>query len=139
VLNGCDRVMGDNLNAWQATIGSTIGFDFEEPVPVKQIRLVFDSDLQRVTCGGNPVLRFYPTICNRSLDMPPFNFPKTMIKDFLIEYKDLDGHWKPLKEVNGNYQRLVRINTDVLALGVKMTVKATWGNDKILVFSFDVL
>jgi len=139
VLNGCDRVIGNSLNAWQATIGSSIGFDFDAPVPVKQVRLVFDSDLQRVTCGGNPTLRFYPTICNRSLNMPPFNFPKTMVKDFLIEYKGMDGQWKTLKEVTGNYQRLLKINTDVMALGVKMTVKGTWGNDKVLVFSFDVL
>jgi hypothetical protein len=51
----------------------------------------------------------------------------------------MDGQWKILKEVAGNYQRLVRIDTDVQAMGVKMTVKATWGNDKVLVFSFDVL
>lgn len=62
-----------------------------------------------------------------------------MVKDFLIKYKDMDGQWKILKEVAGNYQRLVRIDTDVQAMGVKMTVKATWGNDKVLVFSFDVL
>ncbi len=139
VLNGCDRAVGDNPNAWEASVGSVIGFDFNHPVHVKQVRLVFDSDLHRVTCGGNPVMRFYPTLCNRTLDMRPFNFPKTMVKDFLVEYQDVCGVWKQLREVTGNYQRLVRINADVYALGVRMTVKATWGNEKVRVFSFDVL
>ena len=138
VLNGCDRVIGGNLNAWQATTGSTIGFAFEKPVPVQQVRLIFDSDLQRVSCGGNPVLRFYPTICNRSLNLPLFNFPETMVKEFLIEYQNKNGAWNPILEVNNNYQRLVKIHTDVIARGIKMTVNGTWGSDKALVFSFDV-
>ncbi|HCS74677.1 MAG TPA: hypothetical protein DIW17_12490 [Clostridiales bacterium] len=99
--------------------------------------MVFDSDLQRTSCGGSPVLRFYPTINNRSLNLPPFNFPTTMVKDFVVEYQDENGIWVPLAEIKNNYQRLVKINTDIITRGIKMTVKNTWGCEKALVFSLD--
>jgi hypothetical protein len=57
--------------------------------------------------------------------------PKDLRVDGLIE-----GKWAPLKEVKGNYQRLVRASLDEQVCGVRVTLQATYGANASNLYAF---
>lgn len=136
--NGIDRPLSGVDNGWTGRIGAWVQYTFSRVTPVKKIRMIFDSDLNRTECHGNPIMARYPMLCNKTYDMPDFGFPKTMVQDFIIEYLDENDEWKLLKHVENNYQRLVVLNCNVNSLAVRFTANKTWGWEKVHLFAFDV-
>ena len=57
--------------------------------------------------------------------------PKVFHVDGLI-----DGEWRTLDTVTGNYQRLVRLPLDRRVEGVRFALDETWGRDESRVYAF---
>ncbi|MGI6562768.1 MAG: FAD-dependent oxidoreductase [Clostridia bacterium] len=136
--NGIDRPVKEEDNGWYGKIGSFVEYRFEKPVLITRCRLVFDSDLERESCSGHLLYRTLPMLCNRFYNMEPFGFPKTMVKDFDLEYLDEEGAWRTLKKVRNNYQRLYKIDVHVVTRAVRFIPRETYGDSRVHVFAFDV-
>lgn len=104
--NGCDRPTDEEGdNGCYLPLGEACTYTLAQPAYVTEVRIIFDSDLDRVTVkGGVESVRDCPTICNRPADMPPFEFPTTMTDTFEIIADN-----RVLYTISGNRQRLVRL------------------------------
>ena len=132
--NGIDRPTDDGGdNGCFIPLGTDCVYRLEKPSYVSEVRIVFDSDLDRITLsGGIPSLYDCPTICNRPLNMKPFGFPTTMTDTFEV---CADG--EVLRRIEGNRQRCVilKINKTVRTLALKPV--STCGDTLSHIFSFD--
>ena len=64
--------------------------------------------------------------------------PESMIKKFRIEAQDESGKWSTALMVDNNYQRLVKIETDITAFALRFIPEETWGSEKAHMLSWDV-
>jgi len=129
IRNGIDRPIGDNNNCWTGKIGSWVEWTFGFTQLLTEIRFVFDSDLNR---------RPLNMPCNYLLNAEPVSVPKSMVKAFRIEVVDFNGNWNVVAEEYNNYQRLVRIKTEIEAIALRFTPLATWGSEDVNLFAWDV-
>jgi hypothetical protein len=136
--NGIDRPIGEEDNGCRVMLGETIQYEFDKIQQISRIRLVLDSDLERETCSGHPVLRTYPMLCNRFYHMEPFGFPRTMLRSFRLEYRDETGAWRLAAAITNNIQRLVVIPVECMTRAVRLVPEETWGDDTAHLFAFDV-
>lgn len=127
--NGIDRPIGEIDNGWSGSTGSWIQYSFDKPQRIKELRFVFDSDLNR--SGLNMP-------CNYPLNTEPLSVPKTMIRSFRIEFLNANNEIIETKEESNNYQRLVRIKTDIVTNAIRFIPISTWGADKFHIFAWDV-
>ncbi len=127
--NGLDRPIGGADNGWSGALGSWVQYSFAAPQPVRSLRWVFDSDLNR---HGRNAVSNYP------LNMEPQRVPGTMIRRFRVEALDETGTWRVIARCENNYQRLVRLQTDVVARAVRFIPEATWGSPQAHLFAWDV-
>ncbi|NLC43746.1 MAG: FAD-dependent oxidoreductase, partial [Clostridiales bacterium] len=140
LVNGNDRPIGDEYNGWVAPLGSWVEFDFGSGVPVSQVRMVFDNDLNRETWREvDTILKRFPMKCNIPIDQKAVNVPETLIKSFRLEVSNGDDDWKTIYREDNNYQRLVKVNLDgVTASKIRLVPEETWGCEEIRIFAFDV-
>ncbi len=136
--NGIERPIGEDFNGWIGNKGDIVEYSFDNTEEIKEVRLVFDSDLNRQTLDGHETLRRYDTLANRFYEMEPFGFPKTMVKAFKIEYLDADGEWSLLMSTNENRQRLIKLSTDIKTKAIRFMPIETWGLKEVHLFSFEV-
>lgn len=129
VRNGIDRETDEGYNGFVGGAGDCITFDFDDYEDISQVRLVFDSNLNRKS-NNMP--------CNFPLYQPEYKTPVTLIKEFDIVADTPDGERVVYSETN-NYQRLVYCDVNVRAKAIRLVPKKTWGDDKFRVFSMDVL
>jgi hypothetical protein len=106
-----------------------VQYTFATRQPVREIRLVMDSDLNRADTN---MLAWHP------LEVELVGTPKTMVRMFRIEATDGDGNWSVIAREENNYQRLVRIHVDVEARAVRFVPEQTWGAEKAHLFAFEV-
>jgi hypothetical protein len=123
---GC--VKGDN--EWTGSVGSWVQYRFDVPEHIRGLRFVFDSDLNR---RGLNMASNYP------LNMEPVTVPKTMLRAFRVEALGEDGVWNIITQEKNNYQRLVRLKTDIKTRAVRFIPEATWGDERVHVFAWDVM
>ena len=116
--NGIER---KDENAFK---GDEIIFSYEEAENINEIRLVFDSDMNR---------NYDNMPCNYPLNQPRFKLPETLIKSYKIY---ADG--KCIVEENNNYQRLRIHNVSVCAKEIKIYLLETHGCNEKRVFSVDI-
>ncbi|MHC4985902.1 MAG: FAD-dependent oxidoreductase [Planctomycetota bacterium] len=127
--NGIDRPLDGNDNSWCGAPGSAVTYEFESAVPLREARIVFDSDLNREA-------RNMPW--RHSLDEAPWAVPDTLVRAFRIEAQQGDGTWSTVAAESNNYQRLVRVPLDIQATAIRLVPEATWGAESCRVFAFDV-
>ena len=127
--SGIDRPIGETDNGCFLPLGSPVTYRFARPERVTQLRLVFDSDLNRD--HRNMPARFY-------LNDDTFTTPKTLTKAFKLTGTDAQGNAVELFETGDNYQRFVRIPVDAVLTSVTFTPLATHGAETAHVFAFDV-
>lgn len=127
--NGVDRPVGGHDNGWRGPVGSWVEYRFDKPSLVREIRFVFDSDLDR---PGKNIRSNYP------LDAVPLCVPSTMTRAFRVEALDDQGHWYVLARKENNYQRLARLAVEVETHAIRFIPEATWGAAEVHVFAFDV-
>lgn len=125
--NGWDRPIKDADNGWYGGPGDWVELSFSEEQHISEIRLVFDSNLNR---------GIHNMPCNYPLLQTDFHVPETMVRDFEIMILKPSGVWEKLQAVANNYQRLVRLNVDVDTKAVRFIPTASWGSSRYHVFSF---
>ncbi len=125
--NGHDRPIGDDDNGWSSELNGWVAYEFAKPERVRQVRLTFDSDLNRPS--NNLPCRYTPKDSLRSV-------PEVMVKAFRIEAKGTVGSWKTVASVTNNYYRSVCIPLDVTTTGIRLVPESTWGAPRAHLFSF---
>ena len=132
--NGVDRPTDDGGdNGCKVTLGCDITYTLEKSTYVENVRIVFDSDLNRETLkGGIQVICDCPTVCNRPLDMTPYTFPSTMVREFEVY---ADGEL--VCRTDDNCQRLVKIPIGKECRSIALRPLSTYGDETAHIFSFD--
>ncbi len=125
VRNGIDR--GDE-NLWTGKYGDSVEYTFEKDTHIHEIRLVFDSDLNR---------RYENMPCNYPLIQEKFKLPKTLIKKYRIEGTNEKGETVNIT-VENNHQRLVKFSVDWKVSSVKFIPEETNGCEEFRLFGFEV-
>ncbi|MGN1058924.1 MAG: FAD-dependent oxidoreductase [Clostridia bacterium] len=105
--------------------GDTVTFTFDQPETIREIRLVFDSNLNR---------RYDNMPCNYPLNQPDYQLPGTLVKAYRIY---ADGEL--IAEESNNYQRLRRHSVSVCAKEITVRFSETRGCDEYRVFAVDLL
>ena len=125
VRNGKDR--GEE-NIWIGKPGDVVEYEFQENTEISQIRLIFDSNLNR---------NYYNMPCNYPLVQDKFKLPSTLIKEYRIEGIDKNGESISL-HVTNNHQRFVthKVNWNVKKL--RFIPIGTCGSEDFRLFSFEV-
>jgi hypothetical protein len=125
VRNGKDR--GDE-NLWIGKEGDYIEYELDTPERVKNIRLIFDSNLNRTY---HNMTALYP------LKEEEYYLPKTLVKDYIIEGECEDGSIVRL-EVKDNFQRYVKHEVDWLVKRVRLIPVSTNGCEEYRIFDFEI-
>ena len=129
--NGWDRPIGGADNGAHAALGQAVTFAFAEPTRVRELRAVFDSDLNRAAypheLGRN-------MICNRRLGLPDAFVPPSMVRAFRVE----DESGRVLLQVENNWQRLYRAELDAVVRELRFVPTATWGAPDAHLFALEV-
>ena len=124
LINGIERSLGA-VNHWN---GSSVRLSWKSAVYIRQIRMVFDSELER--SGKNMPYKW---------DIEPYcrPMPKSLIKDFDIMAK-VNGKWETRHTIKENHKRLVKLDIGLSCEAVILKVVTTWGGDsKANVFAFE--
>lgn len=136
--NGLDRPIGENDNGCFVPKGAVIEYRFAAPAPIKSVRIVWDSDLNRtltVKPGSVPLKR--GMLCNRPLNMADFPVPGTLTRAYRVEGVTEDGETKVLLQTESNHQRLNKIPVNGTYTALRLIPAETWGSDEVHLFSFD--
>jgi len=124
--NGKER--GDE-NLWIGRDGDYIEYSFDSDVHIRQIRLVFDSNLNRP---------YHNMPCRVLLKEPNFRLPSTLIKSYKIIGTDSLGNTRII-EVSNSHQRFVRHTVDWKIKTVRLIPLETHGCHEYRVFNFELL
>jgi len=122
--DGINRPVGKDQHAWDGRIGDSIEYTWDGNQAVSSLTLVFDSALSRIIA-----------MSYHQKDTQLTHVPEEMVKDFRIEIRTPDG-WKLWKRASGNHQRLVRVEINTPATGVRATFDSTWGAEKVRLYAF---
>jgi hypothetical protein len=125
IRNGHDR--GEE-NLWIGNKGDFLEYSFDAPEEVQEVRLVFDSDLNR---------KGYNMPCRYPLETPYLKVPATLVKSFELHLIHPNGNVAVTRYEN--HQRFVRISINQPLKAVRLVPLDTWGAEDLRVFSFEVL
>ena len=127
--NGIDRPVDGQDNGWSGSPGSWVEYRFASPRQVRNVRIIVDSELTRPwgDMGGY-----------RPLKIEPWRVPETILRAFRIEALDDNDDWQVIIREKNNYQRLVRLETDVKTRAIRFVPEVTWGAGRVHLFAFDV-
>ena len=129
VLNGYSRPVGDAPNCWQSgafgEAGESLTLSFEKGQVLTQIRVTFDSDLNKDLC---------PSMTRLIREKQEKHLPSTLAKDFKVQLLD-QGKTVLEKAVYGNSRRLHVIYFAPVACDeIKITVLNTYGVNHARIF-----
>ena len=125
IRNGAER--GDE-NCWKGSEGDFIEYTFDADTDISEIRLVFDSDLNRKYCNMP---------CNYPLIQDKYKLPQTLITDYRIEGENANGEKFELN-ISNNHQRFVKHKVDWKVTALRFIPLRTNGCDKFRLFDFEV-
>jgi hypothetical protein len=134
--DGIDRPIGKDPHAWDGPIGSVLQLRLTKTEHLKEIRLVFDSDLNRSSLPLES--RDRPMKCIYLRNEAPWGVPQTLIRHFRVEAQTGREEWTELAEVTDNHQRLVRLPVSISTDAVRLVLLKTWGSPNCRLFAFDV-
>jgi len=126
--NGVERDLAGADNGWWGCAGDKVTYTWNDPVPVRVVRLVLDSDFtlnKRMLCC-------YPK------DQKPVAMPAMLARDFEIEFCDVTGKWTTAVVIRDNRRRLVVIPLTVAGVtGCRLCITRSWGGARSHIFAFD--
>ena len=125
IRNGIDR--GEE-NCWSGKENDVIEYNFDTYTKISQIRLIFDSDLNR---------DYHNMPCNYPLVQTKFKLPKTLIKEYRIEGISDNGEVKTI-HITDNHQRFVRHNVDWMVKTLRFVPISTFGSADYRLFGFEI-
>ena len=115
-------------NCWHGKDGEQIVYSFDDDTKISEIRLVFDSNLNR---------NYHNMPCEYPLVQKQFKLPDTLIKEYRIEGVTKDGAVKTIT-VNNNHQRFVKHFVDWNVCEVRFIPVSTNGSETFNLFGFEV-
>lgn len=124
VRNGLDR---GEKNLWLGESGDFLEYRFAEPAAVKEVRIVFDSKLNRTERNMR---------CSYPLNMAQAKPPETLIRDYTVSCELESGKIKNI-EVKDSHTRLAVHKIGERIKNVRLIPKTTWGDKKFRVFGFE--
>lgn len=124
LADGCDRE-----NPAEVALGQAITYTWDTPVYVDEVRVIFDSDLNR---RRHNMPSSYP------LNMPKDHVPETLVKEYKIIAVSEGGEEVTLVHETKNRARLVKKPVKMKCKEVKLIPLATWGKETAAVFALDV-
>lgn len=127
--NGIDRPLDKNKNCLECQCGDWVQYDFEQLEKISEVRIVFDSDLNRDVMMMKAMY---------FINAPELSVPPEMVKSFLLEYQDASGIWHLIHNEINNYKRLFKISVNIKALKVRLTINDSWGKDNLNIFAFEL-
>ncbi len=131
------KIYGDENCGISAENGKEISYEFDEPLSVNAVHIVFDSDLNRETLNGDFCERTHATRCNVLLNSPVMHMPKTLCKEFKAVITDEVGNVNEI-HVKDNRKRAYDIPVLKNVKKISFIPLSNWGEtDKTAVFSFD--
>jgi len=125
VRNGIDR--GEE-NLWVGNAGDSILYSFEEDTEIKQIRLVFDNDMNR---------DYHNMHCNYPLVQEKFKLPKTLIKEYKLEGVSDSGEVFSL-HIKDNHLRFVKHSVNQSLKSLRFIPISTHGAEDFRLFDFEI-
>lgn len=129
----------DRENVFVCGCGDVIAYRFDTPVEVQEVRLIFDSDLDRVTLPGDPVERQHSMRANLLPDAPVMHLPTTLCKAYTVEAVCADGTVVRLAEEQNNLYRLVKIPVGREVREIRFCgTDIHEGGSEVRLFSFEV-
>lgn len=137
--SGIDRnnhTWGEGDQGFTMSVGASVEYHMESPTEVSRMRIVFDSDLNRVTLPGDGVEQYHGMRSNVKPDSPVMAMPKTLAKVFSLEVETESG-WEGVIFENENIRRLVTVPVGRAVTGIRLSVMETWGADSVHIMSFD--
>ncbi len=134
VRNGHDRPLDGQDNGIYVNKGEAVEYVLDKPEYVENVRIVFDSDLNRELMG---ILQLRNMPCNRPLDMPYVSLPETLISKYRLEAVAEDGSTVVIADIDENARRLVRHDIGMTVRALRLVPIDTWGAEKAHIFSFD--
>ena len=124
VRDGINRPVGGNLHGWRCSPGDWLAYTFKDTVYVETVTLVLDSALDCLIA-----------LSNLQHDDQLTRIPSVMPRELKLEGL-VDGQWREIARVNGNYQRLLRLPIGRAVQGIRVTLQATWGAESTTVYAF---
>ena len=125
VRNGLDR--GEE-NCFVGKAGDTVKYSFDTDTDIREIRLIFDSDLNR---------KYHNMPCNYPLVQDKFKLPKTLIKEYKIVGISENGESCEL-HVTDNRKRFVKHYVNWRIKELTLIPIATHGEERFRIFDFEV-
>ncbi len=141
--NGIDRTnptYGPDDQGATFPVGQTVGYTFGKPERIENIHIAFDSDLDRVTVGGDDCERRHSMRANIVPSSPTMKMPSTLAKHYTVTGRKLDGSLVPLYEDACNLKYCVNIPVGGELMGLYLTVHSLWNREdaeNVHVYSFD--
>ena len=140
--NGIDRVnhiYGGTEQSASIPVGGYVQYAFDKPEELSELRMVFDSDLDRRTLPGDGVERSHSMRANTKPDSPTMIMPKTLVKSFRVDISTDGENFEPFFTEELNLCRLVRLPLGVKAKAVRLIPLAMWSDyDSAALFALDV-
>jgi len=132
--NGVDRPWDGQDNGWSAAPGSSswAEYRFARPRRVREVRLVFDSDLARDRAE-------HRMPCSYPLQATPASVTPLMTRAYSIAVEDPSGAWRTIVRQANNHQRLVRHPLRCTCSAIRFVPEATWGAPHAHLFAWDVI
>lgn len=124
VRNGLDR---GEANLWCGNRGDFIEYEFDTDTDISEIRLIFDSDLNR---------KYHNMPCNYPLVQTKFKLPKTLIREYIIEGKKENGETLTLR-ITDNRQRFVKHTVNWRVKSLRFIPISTHGCEEFRLFDFE--
>ena len=128
VRNGFDRTIGDEKNYCIVKNGDYLEYRFDQEVDISELRIVFDSDLNR---------NYLNMLSNYPLDMPRYSPPETLVKSFALKSESENGEITEIFNTDNNYQRLFRLNKNIKAKAVRLLIQEN-RQETAKLFAFDL-
>ncbi len=125
VRNGHDR--GEE-NLWIGKVGEMVEYTLPTDTEVKELRLVFDSDLNR---------NYYNMPCCFPKEEKRFKLPSTLITEYRIEGENEKGE-KTVLHVTDNHQRFVLHEVDWCVKKLRFVPLKTNGSEDFRLFGFEM-
>jgi hypothetical protein len=124
--DGVSRPVGDQTHAWGCGVGDWAMYEFEAPVDAHEVTIVVDSalsrDIEMSPMVGNP---------------PEMKVPDVVVRELDLETR-IDGEWKTLHSVRGNYRRQLRLAVNKRVEAVRVRVGRIWGAERTRLYAFYV-
>lgn len=129
----------DRENLFVCAPGDVVEYRFDAPVIAEEVRIIFDSDLDRVTLPGDHVERNHTMRANLLPTAPIMHLPKTLCKSYTVEAVCEDGSVIRLAEETNNLRRLVIIPVGTSVSTIRFVGQDVHdGGGEIRLFSFEV-